>query len=84
MQSIITNFRVSDFHYAHNAMILAEAKPLNLSVSRTKTKIQDFGNLLGYELQSAHDYGENTKILGSFIYPGSVIQSKGGSTREVT
>lgn len=95
----IGNFKVTDLDFADDAVILAEtlevleialealheeAKPLGLSVNWTKTKVQEFGNLLDVDVQSVHVCGENIEILDSFTYLGSVVQSDGGSDREVT
>ncbi|XP_069994128.1 uncharacterized protein [Penaeus vannamei] len=47
-----------------------EAKPFGLEVSWTKTKIQDFGDLLGEPIQSVHACGEDIDVTESFTYLG--------------
>ncbi|XP_037777072.1 uncharacterized protein LOC119574055 [Penaeus monodon] len=84
---------VSDLDFASDAVILAEtlevleialealheeAKPFGLSVNWTKITVQYFGDLLDVDIHSVHE------ILDSFTYLGSVVQSDGGSDREVT
>ena len=54
-----------------------EAKPLGLEVSWTKTKIQDFGGLLGEPVQSVRACGEDTDVTESFTYLGSVVHNSG-------
>ena len=61
-----------------------EAKPLGLEVSWTKTKIQDFGDLLGEPVQLVHASGEGIEITESFTYLGSVVHNSGLSDQEVS
>ncbi|XP_069992341.1 uncharacterized protein [Penaeus vannamei] len=50
-----------------------EMKPLGLEVSWTKTKIQDFGDLLGEPGRVVCACGEDTEVTESFTYLGSVL-----------
>ncbi|XP_069986218.1 uncharacterized protein [Penaeus vannamei] len=50
-----------------------KAKPLGLQVSWTKTKIQDFGGLLGEPVQSISACCENVEVTKSFAYLGSTV-----------
>ena len=43
-----------------------EAKPLGLEVSWTKTKVQEFGDLLGEPVQSVRACGEDIEVTESF------------------
>ena len=60
-----------------------EAKLLGLEVSWTKTKIQDFGDLLGEPVQSVRACGEDIEVTESFTYLGSVVHNSGLSDQEV-
>ena len=51
-----------------------EAKPLGLEVSWTKTKVQEFGDLLE-PVQSVHACGEDIEVTESFTYLGSVVHN---------
>ncbi|XP_069977663.1 uncharacterized protein [Penaeus vannamei] len=50
-----------------------EEKPLGLQVSWTKTKIQDFGGLLGELVQSICACGEDVEFTENFTYLGSAV-----------
>ena len=93
------NIKVSDLDFADDVAILSEsleslvaaldafsneAKPLGLEVSWTKTKIQDFGGLLGEPVQSIHACGEDVEVTESFTYLGSVVHISGLSDQEVS
>ena len=60
-----------------------EAKPLGLEVW-TKTKNQDFGDLLGEPVQSVSACGEDIEVTESFTYLGSVVLNSGLSDHEVS
>ncbi|XP_069978500.1 uncharacterized protein [Penaeus vannamei] len=60
-----------------------EAKPLCLQIW-TKTKIQDFGGLLGEPVQSISACGEEIGVTESFTYLGSAVHASGLSDREVS
>ncbi len=95
----VCNTKVTDLFFADDAVLLAEsldvlimalkalpeeAKPLGLEVSWTKTKVQAFGGLLDDTVQSVHACGEDTEVLESFTYFGSLVHNNGGSGQEVT
>ena len=61
-----------------------EAKPLGLEVSWTKTKIQDFGDLLGKHVRSVLASGEDIAVTESFTYLGRVVHNSGLSDQEVS
>ena len=61
-----------------------EAKPLGLEVSWTKTKVQEFGDLLGEPVQSVRACGEDIEVTESFTYLGSVVHNSGLSDHEVS
>ncbi|XP_069977695.1 uncharacterized protein [Penaeus vannamei] len=82
------NIKVTDLDFADDVAILSEssetlvvvldaysneAKPLGLEVSWTKTKGQDFGDLIGEPVQSVHDI-EGTE---SFTYLDGVVHNSG-------
>ena len=86
------------FSFANDAVIFAEslevlmmafealheeAKTLGLQVSWPKTKVQMFGGLLGETIHSMYMCSEDTDILDSFKYLGSVVHNNGGSHQEV-
>ncbi len=90
---------MSDLVFADDAVLLAEsldvlvmalealheeAKPLGLEVSRTNTKVQAFGGLLGDTVQSVHACGDDIEVLESFTYLYSVVHNTGGSGQEDT
>ena len=92
------NTKVTDLDFADDVAILSEsletlvvaldafcneANPLGLKVSWTKTKIQDFGGLLGEPAQSVRACGEDIEVTQSFTYLGSVVHSSGLSDQEV-
>ena len=94
----IGNFKLTDLDFADDAVIFAETlevlelalealheetKPLGLKVSWTKTKIQDFGNLLGPDTQSVHVCGEDIEVVESFTYLGSAVHNTMESCGEV-
>ena len=60
-----------------------EAKPLGLEVSWTKTKVQDFGDLLE-PVHSVRACGEDIEVTESFTYLGSVVHNSGLSDQEVS
>lgn len=62
----------------------SEAKPLGLQVSWTKTKIRDFGGLIGEHVQSIHTCGEDVKVTESFTYLDGAIHVSGLSDQEVS
>ena len=91
--------KVTDLDFADDVAILSEsletlvavldaftneAKPLGLEVSWTKTKIQDFGGLLGDHIQSIRACGEDIDITQSFTYLGSVVHDSGLSDQDVS
>ncbi|XP_069978598.1 uncharacterized protein [Penaeus vannamei] len=61
-----------------------EAKPLCLEVSWTKTKIQDFGDLLGEPVRSVRACGEDIEVKESFAYLGYIVHNYGLSDQEVS
>ena len=90
--------KVTDLDFADDVAILAEsletlvsaldafcneAKPLGLKVSWTKTKVQDFGGLLGEPAQSIRACGEDIEVTQNFTYLGSVVHNSGLSDQEV-
>ena len=94
----IGNFKLTDLDFADDAVIFAETlevlelalealheetKPLGLKVSWTKTKIQDFGNLLAPDTQSVHVCGEDIEVVESFTYLGSAVHNTMESCGEV-
>ncbi|XP_069998502.1 uncharacterized protein [Penaeus vannamei] len=93
------NIKVTDLYFADDVAILFESletsvvsldafsnevKPLGLEVSWTKTKIQDFGDLLREPVQSVRACGEDIEVTESFTYLGSVIHNSGQSDQEVS
>ncbi|XP_069974785.1 uncharacterized protein [Penaeus vannamei] len=54
------------------------------TVSWTKTKVQDFGDLLGEPVQLVCVCNENIEVTESFTYLSSVVQSSGLSDQEVS
>ncbi|XP_069992020.1 uncharacterized protein [Penaeus vannamei] len=77
----LVNIKVTDLDFADDIAILSEslvtlvvaldalsneAKSLGLEVSWTKTKILDFGDLLGEPVRSACAYGEEIEVKESF------------------
>ena len=58
-----------------------EVKPLSLQVSWTKTKVQDFGDLLGEPVQSVRACSKNIKVTESFTNLNSVVHNSGLQTR---
>lgn len=92
------DIKVTDLDFADDVAILSdsletlvaaldafskEGKPLGLKVSWTKTKIQDFGSLLGEPAQSIRPCGEDIKVTQNFTYLGSVVHNSGLSAQEV-
>ena len=93
------NIKVTDLDFADDVAILSEsletlvaaldafsneAKPLGLEVSWTKTKVQEFGDLLGEPVQSVRACGEDIEVTESFTYLGSVVHNSGLSDHEVS
>ncbi|XP_069982029.1 uncharacterized protein [Penaeus vannamei] len=54
------------------------------AVSWTKTKIQDFGDLLGELVRSLHVCGKDIEVTESFTYLGSVVHNSRLSDQEVS
>ena len=93
------DIKVTDLDFADDVAILSEsletlvaaldafcneAKPLGLKVSWTKTKIQDFGGLLGEpEPQSIRACGEDIEVTQKFTYLGCVVHNSGLSDQDV-
>ena len=92
------DIKVTDLDFADDVAILSEsletlvvaldafcneANPLGLKVSWTKTKIQDFGGLLGEPAQSIRARGEDIEVTQSFTYLGSAVHNSGLSDQEV-
>ena len=50
----------------------------------TKTKIQDFGDILGEPVQSVRACGEDIEVSESFTYLGSAVHNSGLSDHEVS
>lgn len=65
---------------AHNAWY-DEAKPRELKVSWTSTKIQSFGDFLDDTVKSIHPCGKYVKVTKSFTYPFGVLHNDGGLPR---
>ncbi|XP_069975516.1 uncharacterized protein [Penaeus vannamei] len=61
-----------------------EAKPLGLQVSWTKTKIQNFGGLLGEPVQSIHACSKDEEVTESFTYLGSAVHVSGLLDQDVS
>ena len=76
------NIKVTDLDFADAVAILSESletlvvalnafsnelKPLGLEVSWTKTKIQDFGDLLGEPVRSVRACGEDIELRELYI-----------------
>ncbi|XP_069989481.1 uncharacterized protein [Penaeus vannamei] len=93
------NIKVTDVDFADDVAILSEslkslvvvldgfsneAKPLGVEVSCTKTKIQDFGDILGEPVQSVRACSEDIEVTESFTYLGSVVHKSGLSDHEVS
>ncbi|XP_069988579.1 uncharacterized protein [Penaeus vannamei] len=57
---------------------------LGLQVSWTKTKIQDFGGLLGEPVQLIRACGEDVEVMENFTYLGSAVHVSGLSDQEVS
>ncbi|XP_069978603.1 uncharacterized protein [Penaeus vannamei] len=87
------NMKVTNLDFADDGAILSEslgnlvvaldvfsneARPLGLEVSWTKTKIQDFGYLLGESVWSLQEI----EVTESFTYFGSVVHNSGLSDQE--
>ena len=90
------NIKVTDLDFADDVAILSEsleslvvaldaffneANTLGLEVSWTKTKIQDFENLLGEPVQSVRACSKNIKVTESFTNLNSVVHNSGLQTR---
>lgn len=93
------NIKITDLDFADDVAILSEflgsliaaldafsneAKPLGLRVSWTKTKIQNFGGLLGEPVQLIRACSENVEATENFTYLGSAVHVSGLSDQEVS
>ena len=60
----------------------AEAQPLGMSITWTKTKIQDLGGC-DAPCQRVTVQGNEVEVVESFTYLGSLIHCSGGSELEI-
>ncbi|XP_069994155.1 uncharacterized protein [Penaeus vannamei] len=67
---------------ALRVIVERRSKPLGQEVSWTKTKIQDFGDLLGELVRSVRACGEDIEIPENFTYLDSVVHNSGLSDQE--
>ena len=90
----IGNFKLTDLDFVDDVVIFVDTlevlelalkklheviKRLGLKVSWVKTKILNFGNLLGRDTQSVHVCGEGTEVVESFTYLSSAVHKAEGS-----
>ncbi|XP_069970240.1 uncharacterized protein [Penaeus vannamei] len=85
-----SNIKVTDFDFADVAILWPletllvtldafsnEAIPLDLEVSWTKTKIQEFSDLIGESVRSICACGKDIEVPENFTYLGSLVHNSG-------